>query len=357
MAAVKVSVYRAYELRSGEPVYGVRYRDPSTAQLVRRVAGTKAEAELVASKLRLDLFRKKHSLQEESPGLTLADLRDRRLPRLKRTADRRELARFVAALGEGRFAASLTATDFERWVASEVARRPRRGQRATVSADTVNRQIVVVRAAFTEAFRAGLIPANPAATKLRMLEDGEPRQRLISDEEFERMMAATTSAEFRAAMVLARETAMRQGELFGMLRPDAPATAKGNRIDLERRLVFIPKPKEGKPKRVPLTRVAVETIRTLLEHPSEDGRLFTTTPTNASRRFAMVAKRAGVEGARFHDLRRTAAVRMRRAGIDKTTIKRIGGWSTDRIFEGVYQPYEDEELVAAVDRIDRSREG
>jgi len=34
----------------------------------------------------------------------------------------------------------------------------------------------------------------------------------------------------------------------------------------------------------------------------------------------------------FHDLRRSAARNMRRAGIDRSVIKRIGGWKTEAMF-------------------------
>src|SRR5438128_1300052 len=36
---------------------------------------------------------------------------------------------------------------------------------------------------------------------------------------------------------------------------------------------------------------------------------------------------------RFHDLRHTGAQYLYRAGVDKTTIKDLGGWKTDAMFE------------------------
>ena len=57
----------------------------------------------------------------------------------------------------------------------------------------------------------------------------------------------------------------------------------------------------------------------------------------------------------FHDLRRSAARNMRRAGIDRSVIKRIGGWKTEAIFLR-YNIVDERDFVEAARKMESYRE-
>jgi len=82
----------------------------------------------------------------------------------------------------------------------------------------------------------------------------------------------------------------------------------------------------------------------------EDGkpvRVFRTTWKN-------VCTRAGVPGLLFHDLRRTAARNLRRAGVAENIIMQIGGWRTRSVFDR-YAIITENDIVDAVRKLEADR--
>jgi integrase len=52
--------------------------------------------------------------------------------------------------------------------------------------------------------------------------------------------------------------------------------------------------------------------------------------------FARVVKRAGVTHCTLHDMRRSFSTLAQRAGVDKYTVKDLGGWSVVSVVEKHY---------------------
>lgn len=59
-------------------------------------------------------------------------------------------------------------------------------------------------------------------------------------------------------------------------------------------------------------------------------------PQHISQRFEHIAKKAGCEGVRFHDLRHWCASYLHAQGVPDTILQARGGWRTDRILKSVY---------------------
>jgi integrase len=59
----------------------------------------------------------------------------------------------------------------------------------------------------------------------------------------------------------------------------------------------------------------------------------------------------GLAGLRLHDLRRSGARNLRRAGVPETIIMRMGGWKTRSMFER-YNVVDERDLAAAADAYD-----
>lgn len=84
--------------------------------------------------------------------------------------------------------------------------------------------------------------------------------RNASDGELERVIAATSSDLLPAIVGLAVETAMRRGEIVGLLWEN---------IDLERRVAHLPETKNGNSRDVPLSSRAVKILSALQRAPEE----------------------------------------------------------------------------------------
>jgi len=71
--------------------------------------------------------------------------------------------------------------------------------------------------------------------------------------------------------------------------------------------------------------------------------------------WANACKHVGVAGLPFHDLRRTAARNLRRAGIAEGVIMKIGGWRTRSVLER-YAIFDQNDIAAAMKELQANAE-
>ncbi|MCX5544438.1 site-specific integrase [Paraburkholderia sp. CNPSo 3076] len=143
-----------------------------------------------------------------------------------------------------------------------------------------------------------------------------PRDVRLAVGDDERLIATAIdfNREIAPAIILAIETAMRQGEI---------AKLRWEHIDLEARTALLPMTKNGTPRKVPLSRRAVEALTWC--PPPHAGRVFKLTQHAIKYAFSQVREQCGLGNVRFHDLRHEAASRLFEKGLNVMEVASITG--------------------------------
>lgn len=150
------------------------------------------------------------------------------------------------------------------------------------------------------------LPENPVRLVRRPAAPKSRDRRFTSDEEA-RLLAACEDARnpfLKPIVILAIETAMRQGEIVGLQWPH---------INLKKRVAHLPLTKNGEARSVPLSKRATAVLRRLAKAKSVSltGSVFPGLTAEAVKRsFMRACKRAGLEDFHFHDLRHEGTSRL-----------------------------------------------
>jgi integrase len=192
---------------------------------------------------------------------------------------------------------------------------------------TCNRALVVFQHAFNLA-RKWKIPGagdNPASG----LSAGPdvPRQRFLTPEEAQRVIAAIAVEPNRPAanaIMLLLLTGARRSEVL---------RAKWSYVDWTKRTLLVPISKSGKPRRVALSAAAVALLRGLKRiegneyiFPSDE----TGNPPQVFYPFKRIQERAGLADVRLHDLRHSFASFLVNNGVTLYTVQGLLGHSSSR---------------------------
>jgi integrase len=193
---------------------------------------------------------------------------------------------------------------------------------------SVHRHLQMLRRMFSVAVSKGWMERNPFAggeSPLISTAEEEERMIILSRDEEARLLAALGEwPEARTAVVIAIETALRDGEQFKLTR---------RMVNLDAGLLTVEswKGKRRKVRHVPVNeRARAEFVRLLAAaEPDMDARVF---PHVSERRaFEAARKAAGLDGLRWHDLRHTAITRMLAATRDGAQVMKVSGhdnWKT-----------------------------
>jgi site-specific recombinase XerD len=205
-------------------------------------------------------------------------------------------------------AEGITASDIER-----------RFQQGEWSPATCNRFRALLSLTYRLAIRSGKVTQNPARLVTHRLEDNARVRFLSADEETAlRNAILSRCPEQLPEFELALHTGMRVSEQYGLTWAD---------VSLARRLLTIPRTKNGAVRYIPLNESATKALERLRERTGGAGFVCGGSP-GPRRWFELVLKDAKVAEFSWHCLRHTFASRLVMAGVDVRTIQELMGHKT-----------------------------
>jgi integrase len=262
-----------------------------------------------------------------------------------------KLEKFNAKFGTWKVG-SITAADLKNYQASLKADGLKPG--------TIDHDIGKVKTMVNAAFIDGKVGASTyrafKATKKALVKGSDVRDRVLSSEEFDRLMMHS-KGHTRGIIAMAYFTGMRRGEILGLT---------WDRVDLKKRLIYLEArhTKDKEPRKVP---ICAELLRMLQEMPSritesvKERHVFTYQgePLKGNIRAGIrcACKLAGLaygrnsrDGLTLHDLRHTFTTNMRRAGVPEVEIMAITGHSSRSTFDR-YSKVDESDIQRAIDRM------
>lgn len=193
-----------------------------------------------------------------------------------------------------------------------------------VGAGTVLRELNLIQSIIETARKEWGIPlvANPLAS-VRKPQAPKARDRRLEEGELQALLAGCAKCRNKtlAPMItLAVETGMRRGELLNIRWSD---------VNLGERTLHIPKTKNGHPRTIPLTPLAVETLRKLKakENPSP----LPMSVDSFKMAWRRLVARTKIADLRFHDLRHEAVSRFFEMGLSIPEVALISGHRDPRM--------------------------
>jgi integrase len=298
------------------------------AGLVRRVA-PRLSVHLAAY---LDWARDDHpATADQKAGRTL-------MPSAARPAgDRRYRvagSSFLEVVGDKRLD-HISAFDIERWRSVRVKAPSRCG--GTMSRQTVNRELEIVRGVFSKAVEWKRLAVSPmAGVKAWKVDDRQIRP-LTADE---RRIVLTQLAEpYRTYCEVTLEALLRIQEVIRLRRSDL------GEASIQRRL------KGGRVRRVPVSRALIATLRGYLrtedqEYVFANAAGAPPNPRSVAQQMTWAFRAVGLPHIHHHLMRHTGVTDMLEDGINPKAIMEYAGWASLRMLER-YGHVRDAELLRA----------
>jgi integrase len=211
----------------------------------------------------------------------------------------------------------------------QLARYVDKRQQEEAANATINREL----AALKRMFRLGQQSTPPKvvrAPKFPKLAENNVRKGFLEDGQYRKLIEYCPELWFRSLVECGRTYGWRVSELLSM---------RVDQLDVAQRVIRLEpgttKNREGR--EVLMTDTICKLLSALVHGKSANDFVFTRSNGKPVRDFRLTWERAcahaGAPDLLFHDLRRTGARNLRRAGVAEGIIMKIGGWRTRSVFE------------------------
>ena len=309
-----------YEKAPSSGVWWIRYSD-ATGRIRREKAGLKQTAETLYRKRKTEVLQGKklpetrkrvvsfEELAKDTLAYSKAHKRDYRhdgyrMERLKnKFADRP--------------AESITPQDIERFLSAGM-------EQDEWAPATANRYRALLSLTYRLGIRNGNVSANPARLVRHRLENNA-RVRWLTPEEEQRLREYLEAENplHLPEFDLALNTGLRLSEMYWRTWED---------VNLERRILTVPRSKHGEKRHVPLNSIALAALERLRPDSKASGWIFRNERgkrlTGPRYWFEDALKEARIQDFHWHDLRHTFASRLIMGGMDLRTVQELMGHKT-----------------------------
>jgi site-specific recombinase XerD len=310
-----------FEKEPGSKVWWIRYAD-ATGRIRREKAGTKGAAITLYSKRKTEALQgKKLPEQLRKRAVTFGEIAQDALEysRQHKRTYRDDKCRMERLLGWFRHcpADSISPQEMEQRL-SEGAR-----EEGWAGA-TVNRYKALLSMTYRLAVRNGKVGDNPARL-VASKRESNGRVRWLSPEEEKslRTVIAEQFPEHMPELDFALNTGLRKSEQYGLT---------WEAVDWERRIVTIPRSKNGEVRHVPLNGAALAVLEEMHRRSDGSGAVFRNLagePLAGPRHwFDLAVLEAELADFTWHCLRHTFASRLVMAGVDLRTVQELLGHKT-----------------------------
>jgi len=221
----------------------------------------------------------------------------------------------------------------------------KQNRKARAKGATVNHELSCLRHMLNLAINEGLLLNNPVR-KVRFFTEESNKIKRLKPEEQESLINAASGIT-RAAIIVALNTWRRRTELFSI---------KWDQIDFSTASIDVKRTKSGKPRTIPMNRLAENTLRELYRARKNDEYVFWNNKEgkpiqDLKKSFKTACRNGKIGKLRFHDLRHNFATSLDENGVDIVTVSELMGHSDINLTAKRYSHPSSEHKKRAVDSL------